>query len=229
MLFEILIFSFSGNKQYHCENCQFSCVQKYQLTSHMRTHNGVKPFRCDQCPYAVAWNVQLKTHKKVHSLATAVTCTHCGVVFRDAKTLSKHEQKDHVAKTSSENGNTKDGNHGNIVGYIPVVSSGLNIPGVSSGLNIPVVSSGLNSPEVSSVLNGCINDHFSTIASAEQGPFMNVHDTRNIMYGMNGTVPSLNNNGTLNVNRSIRNHLGPQDNNPVPLSTEVPLFPFSYQ
>ena len=173
----------------------------------MRTHNGVKPFRCDQCPYAVAWNVQLKTHRKVHSLVTAVTCTSCGVVFKDTKTLSKHEQKEHVTveKTNiEENGNknaTKDSD--NVIGFIPA----------------PAVNNGLSS---------CINNNFSTIANAEQGHFINVPDTRNIVYGMNGSVPGLNNVITMNVNRSMRSHIGQQNNCQVPMPAEISLFPFSY-
>ena len=50
---------FSGVRQVKCDKCDFTCVLKKQLVSHMRTHTGDKPYKCDLCPYAAAWRVQV--------------------------------------------------------------------------------------------------------------------------------------------------------------------------
>ena len=51
---------FPGIHNYKCDECDFTCVRAFQLTSHKRTHTGDKPYKCDQCPYAAAWNVQVR-------------------------------------------------------------------------------------------------------------------------------------------------------------------------
>ena len=83
----------SGVHPFQCDQCSFTCVQAYQLVSHMRTHTGEKPYKCTQCKYAAAWNVQLKEHVKVHSMETAVTCEKCEVVFKNEKTRHIHMKK----------------------------------------------------------------------------------------------------------------------------------------
>ena len=214
----------SGKKQYHCEVCQFSCVQKYQLTSHMRTHSGEKPFRCDQCPYAVAWNVQLKTHKKIHSLPYYVTCSACGIVFRDVKSLSKHELKDHGTKGKSDKpsninvkpiSNTLDNNADSSMMDNSInrsVNSGVN-SNVISNVNSNVISNVNNC--VNSKVNSCVNSDASILANGNVSILIssNVHNSlnTNVNSCFNGNVSgaasmnqqSMYNNPMRNVNNSF--------------------------
>ena len=246
----------SGKKQYHCEVCQFSCVQKYQLTSHMRTHSGEKPFRCDQCPYAVAWNVQLKTHKKIHSLPYSVTCSACGIVFRDVKSLSKHELKDHGTKGKSDKpsvinvkpvSDTLDSNVGS-----SMIDNSIN-RSVNSCVNSNVIS------RVNSEVNSCVNSDASILANSNVSILIssNVHNSlnTNINSCFNGNVSravsmnqqSMYNNPMRNVNNSfhmdeilpsgsgmnmnsdMRNHLHRHENPTIQghEGTQVPMYSFS--
>jgi len=93
---QLVLGNISGIHPYNCDQCTFSCVQPYQLKSHMRTHTGEKPYKCDQCNYAAAWNVQLKEHKKAHVMETAVICKLCDTVFKNVNVLTMHQKKEHV-------------------------------------------------------------------------------------------------------------------------------------
>ncbi|KAH3697546.1 hypothetical protein DPMN_085049 [Dreissena polymorpha] len=82
----------SGIHPYSCDQCTFTCVQRYQLKSHMRTHTKEKPYKCTMCSYAAAWNMQLKEHTKAHSRSTALACRECGVVLKNRHTLHPREE-----------------------------------------------------------------------------------------------------------------------------------------
>lgn len=161
----------------------------------MRTHNGEKPFRCDQCPYSVAWNVQLKAHKKVHSLASAVSCKTCAVVFRDVKSLSKHEQKDHGIKPNSGR--------------------------VTKSVNTPAGKTSLINGSVSNCIISSVSNGFSV---GQAGLFTS--SNRNVG-NINEVLPNVND--MVNINSNIRNHLNQLENSQLQLSTQMPVYSFSYQ
>ena len=186
----------------------------------MRTHSGEKPFRCDQCPYAVAWNVQLKTHKKIHSLPYYVTCSACGIVFRDVKSLSKHELKDHGTKVKSDKpsvvnvkpvSNTLDNNADS-----SMMDNSIN-RSVNSRVNSCVnsnVNSNVNN-SINSEVNSCVNSDASILADSNVGILINsnVHNSlnTNVNSRFNGNVSgavsmnqhSMYNSSMRNVNNSF--------------------------
>ena len=95
----LVFFFLTGYHPFRCEQCTFTCVQRYQLTSHMRTHTGDKPYKCKLCNYAAAWNVQLKEHVKVHGMVNTIKCDICHIVFKDMRTFKTHQSKEHPMET----------------------------------------------------------------------------------------------------------------------------------
>ena len=39
----------SGTKPFRCTNCNYSCVNKSMLNSHMKSHTNVYQYRCADC------------------------------------------------------------------------------------------------------------------------------------------------------------------------------------
>ena len=60
------IVTHTGEKPYQCDICNNRFTTKYQLITHIRRHTGEKPFKCDEdeCDYASASQGNLIRHKK---------------------------------------------------------------------------------------------------------------------------------------------------------------------
>lgn len=88
-----VFYIFSGQHPFKCQLCKFTAAKKFQLTSHMRTHNKETNFSCDKCPFAGRWRVQLKNHSDAHQSSSRVTCPFCRIVFPHIRSLMHHGRK----------------------------------------------------------------------------------------------------------------------------------------
>lgn len=84
-----------------CHLCGKVFREAKSLRSHERRHTGEKPYRCSQCDYACVNKSMLNSHVKKHdktSLALAKAshvCEVCGEGFRTRSLLSEHGQESH--------------------------------------------------------------------------------------------------------------------------------------
>lgn len=51
-------------KAYVCKECQYSCVSKSMLTSHLKTHSEVYQYNCNSCTYKTKFCNAMKKHLK---------------------------------------------------------------------------------------------------------------------------------------------------------------------
>lgn len=60
--------------QYFCESCDFSTINKGNLTRHEKNHGANSPHRCNLCDYACCNSISLVNHASRHHInETGVT------------------------------------------------------------------------------------------------------------------------------------------------------------
>lgn len=57
----------TGKKQFHCEICEYTTMEKSKLVNPMYTHIGKKPFPCEICDYATVRKSDLKILMRIHN------------------------------------------------------------------------------------------------------------------------------------------------------------------
>ncbi|XP_045770293.1 zinc finger protein 271-like isoform X2 [Maniola jurtina] len=67
----------TGEKPYSCAHCQYKCVNKGYLRSHMKTHTGEKSFTCDICKKKFANKTALIIHMRTHTGEKPYACELC--------------------------------------------------------------------------------------------------------------------------------------------------------
>ncbi|XP_046746761.1 zinc finger protein 724-like isoform X3 [Diprion similis] len=82
----------SGVRNFTCDQCGKSFIQKGNLEAHFLTHSADKPYTCSQCPKAFKTPLQLKKHETVHTGAKPHQCAVCGRTFREKGTLREHHR-----------------------------------------------------------------------------------------------------------------------------------------
>ena len=67
-----------GTKPFRCSNCNYSCVNKSMLNSHMKSHTNVYQYRCADCTYATKYCHSLKLHLKKYGHKPAMVLNNDG-------------------------------------------------------------------------------------------------------------------------------------------------------
>jgi len=67
----------TGEKPYHCNQCDYSCANSPVLKRHMKTHTGEKAFQCTQCDYSSVQSSDLKIHMRKHTGEKPYQCPQC--------------------------------------------------------------------------------------------------------------------------------------------------------
>ena len=80
----------TGEKPYHCNQCNYSSIYSGDLTKHMHTHTGEKPFKCDQCDYSCAQKGNLILHMRTHTSEKPYKCDQCDYSCTQSGTLIRH-------------------------------------------------------------------------------------------------------------------------------------------
>ncbi|KAI8980269.1 hypothetical protein BDB01DRAFT_797139 [Pilobolus umbonatus] len=75
---------------YTCPYCTQLFTRKYNLRSHLNTHNTIKPYKCDKCYFTFKRQHDLKRHQMVHSDKRPFICSACNRSFFRLDTLKRH-------------------------------------------------------------------------------------------------------------------------------------------
>ena len=83
--------SFLGQKRFKCDQCDFSCIQSFDLVKHKYIHGGEKPYKCVLCPKQFTRPARLREHQRQHTGERPYTCEHCGKSFTQLTSLKSHK------------------------------------------------------------------------------------------------------------------------------------------
>ena len=82
-------------QEFLCELCPQTCINKFSLETHMRTHTGVRPYSCVQCQRRFNTASTLKKHQISHSSHRPFSCQLCPAAFARRDKLRHHVQRVH--------------------------------------------------------------------------------------------------------------------------------------
>ncbi|GAB6032924.1 hypothetical protein CHUAL_012119 [Chamberlinius hualienensis] len=78
-------------KNFKCQECDFSCVAEFQLKSHKIYKHGAKIHKCDVCSYASNSRADLRKHQDgVHGNKRPFICETCGFAAKSSSNLHLH-------------------------------------------------------------------------------------------------------------------------------------------
>ena len=60
--------TYSVQKSYKCNQCEYASVSAGSLRRHLKTHSGEKSYKCSQCDYASIEAGNLRRHLKTHNV-----------------------------------------------------------------------------------------------------------------------------------------------------------------
>lgn len=81
---------FLGQKRFKCDQCDFSCIQSFDLVKHKYIHGGEKPYKCDMCPKQFTRPARLREHQRLHTGERPFVCEECGKAFTQQASLKSH-------------------------------------------------------------------------------------------------------------------------------------------
>ncbi len=79
-----------GEKQFKCDQCDFACIQSFDLVKHKYTHGGQKPYKCVHCSKDFTRPARLREHMRQHTGEKPFKCTQCGKAFSQMTSLKSH-------------------------------------------------------------------------------------------------------------------------------------------
>ena len=82
----------SGERPYACDECDYRCAAKGNLTVHKRIHSGERPFACDECDFLSAQFGHLTEHKRIHSGERPFSCDQCNFRCAQSGHLTEHKR-----------------------------------------------------------------------------------------------------------------------------------------
>ncbi|XP_041665745.1 zinc finger protein 714-like isoform X2 [Cheilinus undulatus] len=80
----------NDKKSHSCSQCSKTFRRKYDLATHMRTHQKQKPFSCPLCVKKFNKKSQLTTHMLVHTGEKPFSCSECDKKFSHKCHLTSH-------------------------------------------------------------------------------------------------------------------------------------------
>ena len=87
----------SAPKRYQCDQCEYSCNEKYTFKDHLHKHSGTKPYKCaaEGCAYEAYGRASLRNHqKRVHTKKKFI-CEVCDKEMSTMPALRIHAQHVH--------------------------------------------------------------------------------------------------------------------------------------
>lgn len=89
----------SGEKQFQCSLCSYSCRQKGQLKSHeKRKHYRNFSFKCDLCGNGYHTKLELQVHTNSHTGERPHMCDVCGKSYPSKSNMMGHKRTHHPGK-----------------------------------------------------------------------------------------------------------------------------------
>lgn len=85
-----LIISLQGIKQFKCDQCDFACIQSFDLVKHKYTHGGDKPYKCEHCAKQFTRPARLREHLRQHTGEKPYQCEQCSKAFTQMTSLKSH-------------------------------------------------------------------------------------------------------------------------------------------
>ena len=84
----------AGEKPFKCDQCDFACIQSFDLVKHKFTHSGDKPYKCEMCPKQFTRPARLRDHMRTHTGEKPYICDVCGKGFAIQTGLKSHQVSD---------------------------------------------------------------------------------------------------------------------------------------
>ena len=88
-----------NEKNFQCDQCEFSGNTNMSLNQHLRRHKGPKYF-CDECDYKSTESGNFRAHKQVKHGSVLLSCEECDYSTKSRRSLREHKKK-HLTRLNS--------------------------------------------------------------------------------------------------------------------------------